>query len=127
MLTPAAFNVLASEYTDATCAEPTGNVVIVSGDVYGGSGTCSRSSAGYYSHSQCTTNGTAIGQAFAPDDDTCSGDVWFEVYSNVDTNDRLCDTREVDGMFYRSVYSHGSARMKQLLLKYIRNALTSQC
>lgn len=104
ILSPAAFNIVANEYAAASCTEPTGNTVVLSGDIYGATGTCREDENGFFTHSQCNTDGTMSAQLFAADDDTCSGDVWVEVLSAIGTGNLFCIVNDVDGMYYRSVY-----------------------
>lgn len=94
------FDVVGTAYTDDECTEPTGDTEIISNDLWGnfGSGdTCTTSGDTTVGNidTVCLPDGTIVVQAFAPSDDSCSGDVWYELV--------------LDFTNYQSFYSYCSA------------------
>ena len=87
------------EYNDNNCINATGNTEIVS---FGYDGTCFQ---GGVDHSwrflmECMAGGSVISQQFTPNDDTCSGDVLFEIQT-VATSMTSCSAFLIEGLYYK--------------------------
>lgn len=96
------YNLLADEYDDADCAEPTGNQEVVSGNVLSagiGDGECSKAGT-VYVLTECLADGAIILQMFGEDDSTCSGDVFIESTSSAGATG-TCDSLKLDGHYYK--------------------------
>lgn len=101
-ISPNAFNIVVDEYNDADCTDPTGNQLVVSGDLLdleSTSGTCYQGATNY-GHSQCLADGTLISQVFGGDDSTCTGDVYLEIVSNLPSID-YCGILLENGLYYK--------------------------
>lgn len=103
-LIPNSFNVLAMEYNDVNCTEPTGNgTVVVSGDIFlegPNDGSCYKLEAGStHAHRRCLTTGSVISQTFASNDSTCSGQVYVE--DTLAPVIQTCDPVQYGGLYYR--------------------------
>eukprot|EP00904_Undaria_pinnatifida_P008690 jgi/Undpi1/4951/HiC_scaffold_19.g08303.m1 len=55
-----------------------------------------------YTHNECRDDGSILSQSFAPDDDTCSGDVWSETSTPSDSSDK-CMTVKINDLYYSYV------------------------
>lgn len=103
--TPSAFNVVATEHSNANCTSPTGNTEIVSGGVFlegPNDGSCYQLPVGdNYMHRTCLDDGSVRWQTYAADDTECSGDVYVQI---TDTQPATgCVMVEAGGFYYRRV------------------------
>lgn len=100
-ISPGVVNFLANEYNDASCADPTGNTEILSGENIGHiSGECFELPGVAYARGECLADGSAISQFFSPEDSTCSGDVWDESTTAAEISPPVCIPVAVDGLYY---------------------------
>lgn len=96
-ISPNVVNYIAAEYNDADCTDPTGNTVVVSGFA----GECAQVTTGLlYTMGECRADGSAIIQLFSAEDNTCSGDVFFQSTFPTEYSPPDCSVGTAGGLYY---------------------------
>ena len=101
MISPNRVSYVVEEYNDDNCIDPTGNTEILSFGYDGSSCSNSGVNGSSWFLSACMADGSFISQFFAPDDDTCSSDVWIEGKTTVTFLTNSCGAIEIEGLYYR--------------------------
>eukprot|EP00903_Cladosiphon_okamuranus_P011400 g10743.t1 len=116
-VTANSYNVVATEHLDESCANPTGETVIVAGELFlegPNDGSCYQLVVGgnHYKR-RCLDSGSVILQTFAPNDTTCTDQVWVQETTQYVSNE--CDDLIESGGFFYSYVSCTATEAAQIV------------